>query len=286
MGGRIWYKLSWFESMKLKVVRSTIFKQYARDSTQLSAAEKVTVPVGREFTIHSWKPVGKYHVKVALVGEFLGKPPRNTWYVFTPDVKFFNSQGRVVDLAGGKATSPTTSLKTGLPLKKALNIPYKSQLDNWLNPTGACNVTCFAMVMSYFKIRRWDTGQFEDELYDYMEQTGLSRHDPYDLIQMAQEYGLASDFTPRGSLFDARKAIAEGKPCIVHGYFTTFGHIIVLRGYDDNGFYVNDPYGEWTADGYRKGVNGANLYYSNNLIQAKCSPEGSDYMWLHRLRLP
>ncbi|MBE9033080.1 C39 family peptidase [filamentous cyanobacterium LEGE 11480] len=265
--------------MKLKVIRSTVFKQYARDSRHLKPQEKVTVPVGREYEIHSWKPVGKYHMKVALFGQFLGSPPRNTWYVFKPHIRLTNSQGKPPT----PPPPPASRLKSGLPASKMLNVPYKSQMDNWLNPSGACNVTCFAMVMSYFKVRRWGTGQLEDELYRYMERKGLSRHEPGTLAQMSRHYGLRNNLTLRGSLYDIRKAIAEGRPCIIHGYFTSFGHIVVIRGYNKNGFYVNDPFGEWTRYGYRKGVNGSRLFYSNELIQSKCSPEGKNYMWLHRL---
>ncbi len=271
--------------MKIKVIQSTVFKQYARESRQLLPADKVDVAMGRELAIHSWKPVGKYHMKVALLGQFLGTPPRNTWYVFKPHIRLLDNQGNPPP-PPSNPKPPVRGLTAGLPTTKMLNIPYKSQVDNWLNPSGACNVTSFAMVMAYFQVQRWSTGQFEDELYRYMERQGLSRHEPGDLAQMAREYGVISDFTTRGSLYDIRKAIAEGRPCIIHGYFTSFGHIIVVRGYDQGGFYVNDPYGEWTADGYRKGVNGAKLYYSNNLIQNKCSPEGKDYIWLHQLRLP
>jgi hypothetical protein len=265
--------------MKLKVTQTTVFKQYARDSTQLSPKDKVTVPVGREFQVHSWKPIGQQHTKVALVGQFLGNPPRNTWYVFNPHIRLVRQDGTPLP----QPKPPEPSRPTGLPTSKMLNIPYKSQMDNAINPTGACNVTCFAMVFAYFQVRRWSTGQLEDELYRYMDRQGLSRHDPLDLVQMARDYGVISSFTTRASLYDIRKAIAEGRPCIVHGYFTSFGHIIVIRGYNQNGFYVNDPYGEWTPYGYRQGVNGAKLFYSNSLIQGKCSPEGSNYIWLHRL---
>jgi len=110
-----------------------------------------------------------------------------------------------------------------------------------------------------------------------MERQGLSRWDPYDLATMARNYGLIDDFTMQGRLSDIRKAIAEGRPCIIHGYFTSFGHIVVVRGYDQYGFFVNDPYGEWTSSGY------LNNHYSNALIQSKCSPEGEAYIWLHRL---
>ncbi|MBC6435964.1 hypothetical protein FM036_43435 [Nostoc sp. HG1] len=83
-----------------------------------------------------------------------------------------------------------------------------------------------------------------------------------------------------------RRAIAEGRPCIIHGYFTSFGHIAVVRGYDRTGLFVNDPFGEWTSSGYLTEVSGENLHYSDGLVQSKCSPEGEDFMWIRRLSKP
>ncbi len=267
--------------MQLKVIQSTVFKQYAQDSRQLRPEDRVAVSAGQAFEIHSWKPIGRYHIKIALAADFLGQPPRNTWYVFKPHVQLIDSQGQP-SMLPPPVQRPIVAPQ-GLPVNKLLNVPYKSQMDNVLNPKGACNVTCFAMVMAYFQLAPQTVGQLEDELYRYMVDRGLSRHEPVDLVTMAANYGLKSDFTMRASLPDIRQAIAQGKPCIVHGYFTSFGHIIVIRGYDQNGFWVNDPFGEWTPFGYRKGVNGANLHYSDRLIQGKCSPEGNNHVWLHRL---
>lgn len=265
--------------MKLKLTQKTTFKQTTEDSSKLPAQDKLAIEAGKEFEIHSWKLVTPTHLRVALLKDKLGNPERNTWYVFAAHVQLINSEGKVV-LFRKEAPLSTSSL----PEIKTLNVPHKSQLDNALNPTGACNVTCFAMMMAYFQIRgTTGVGQLEDELYQYMENSGLSRHDPEDLAKMASHYGLKSHFTTRGKLSDARKAIAEGKPCIIHGYFTSFGHIIVLRGYDKYGFFVNDPYGEWTSGGYDNSASGENLHYSNALIQSKCLPEGDDFLWLHRV---
>lgn len=265
--------------MKLKVVQNTTFKQSTEDSSKLQEQDKVSVPAGTEFKIHSWKLLERSHLKVALLGETLGNPKRNTWYVYSSHIKVINDKNNVV------ALTPTPSpITNGLPLSKVLNIPHKSQLDNALNPTGACNVTSFAMVMAYFQIKgRTGVGQLEDELYRYMENSGLSRWEPDDLARAATAYGIRDEFTMRGKLSDLRRAIASGYPCIIHGYFTSFGHILVVRGYDQNGFFVNDPYGEWSSSGYDNNASGENLYYSNGLIQSKCSPEGEDYVWIHRV---
>ena len=227
--------------MKLKVLQTTTFKQSTGDSAQLSAQDKVNIEAGRVFEIHSWKLVGNNHLKIALVSEFLGNPPRNTWFVYLPHVQLIDSQGQVATVMRRPFLSivlPTI----GLPATKRLNVPYQSQLDNAENPGGACNVTSFAMVMRYFQIRqKTNAVQFEDELYRYMEQNHLNRHDPEDLARMAAAYGVKDDFTTQGRLSDIRKAIAEGRPCIIHGYFTSFGHIIVIRGYDRTGFLSTIP---------------------------------------------
>lgn len=265
--------------MKLKVIYNTVFKQSIEESSKLSEKDKIAVKADRTFNIHSWKVVDKNHVRIAILGESLGDPARNAWYAFIPHIQLINSKGKVTDIK--QEPSITT---TALPATKNLGIPYKSQLDNALNPTGACNVTSYAMVMAYFRVKgKTDAVQLEDELYRYMENNGLSRWEPDDLATMGRAYGLKVDFTTRGRLSDIRKAIAEGRPCIIHGYFTSFGHIIVVRGYDQYGFLVNDPYGEWTSSGYLKDQSGENLHYSNALIQGKCSPEGEDFLWLHRL---
>jgi Peptidase_C39 like family len=281
--------------MKLVVKQNTVFKQYTIDSAKLAPKDKAPIAAGRSFEIHSWKPAGPLHWKVALINQFVGDPPRNTWYVFAPHVQLIDSQGATPPLDVKPAPIPTipaptptipapTPISIRIPDGKLLGVPYHCQLNNAENPRGACNVTCFAMVMDYFKIpRKTNAMQLEDELYRYMDNNGLSRHEPNDLRKMAEAYGLRNEMTLRGSATDIRRAIAEGKPCIIHGYFTSFGHIVTLIGYDKDGFIVNDPFGEWTADGYIQGPYGDGLSYSNGLIQRTCSPEGSDHMWLHRL---
>jgi len=270
--------------MKLKVLQDTFFKQSIADSSKLSPDAKVRVTAGAMYEVHSWKAIEKDHLRIAMIDDFIGTPPRNTWTVYAPHVKLINVRGETVTPHTANVLPRMPDLGLGLPKTKRLNIPYHTQLNNALNPMGACNVTCYAMVMRYFQIqKRTNAVQFEDELYRYLESRNLSRHDPGDLAQMGRDYGLNVDLTLRGSLMDIRRAIAQGKPCIVHGYLTSFGHIIVIRGYDRKGFFVNDPFGEWFDTGYRNDLPGENLHYSNRLIQSKCSPEGANYLWLHRI---
>lgn len=163
-----------------------------------------------------------------------------------------------------------------------LDVPFKSQLDNFENPYGACNVTSIAMCLAYFGAKSKNPKiQLEDELYHYMEQKGLSRHSPYDLATVVRNYGYRDNYTSAGNIEMARDHLAAGAPCVIHGWFTDSGHIIVLKGFDDKGFRVHDPYGEYWESGYDTAASGANLHYSYKLIRETCMQDG--YLWLHRI---
>lgn len=160
-----------------------------------------------------------------------------------------------------------------------LDVPFKSQLDNRFNPTGACNVTSIAMCLEYLGYKSGSKEQLEDELYRYMTDTGLNRHSPQDLAQVVRDYGFSDDFTDRATIPQCQAWLASKNPIVMHGYFTNFGHIITGVGYDQTGFIVHDPYGEWFRSGYRNDLSGRNLHYSYELIKEKCIPDGS--FWVH-----
>jgi uncharacterized protein YvpB len=160
---------------------------------------------------------------------------------------------------------------------KLLNVPYFSQLNNKYNPSGACNVTSIAMALHFLGIRGDKTEtQLEDQMYKRCDKNGWSRHDPMGLKTLAESYPNVKDSVSyRGTFNDIRDAIDAGHPVVIHGYFTRFGHIVVIRGYDEAGFYVNDPNGEYYAStgNYDQGASGECLHYSFKLIGGTCSPE-------------
>lgn len=170
----------------------------------------------------------------------------------------------------------------------SLKVPYLSQIDNELNPHGSCNVTSIGMCLAFLGFRGDRSyPQFEDQLYQKCEDNHWDRHSPGDLKQLAESFdSVEDDLTTTGTLDDIRAAIDAGKPCVVHGYFTRSGHIVVIRGYDDQGFIANDPYGEWFSWGYDIRASGDGIHYSNELIASVCSPESvksPKHIWLHRI---
>jgi len=249
----------------LKILNATTFKRRPIQSSELPDEQKQLIEAGKKFDVQSYG-IERDHVKIALAKDsFKGF---NTWYAFG---------GHIQIIKDGTVAFPKPRPRT-----VKLTIPYKSQLDNEENPTGSCNVTSLAMCLEFLGAKRkTSSGQFEDELYRYAEDHGLSRHDPHDLAMIVEAYGCRDDFRNNATIEQVQNWLADGKPIVTHGYFTTFGHIVVFAGFDDTGFIVHDPYGEWTSSGYRTDLSGKYLHYSYRMIKTVCIPDGS--FWVHFL---
>jgi hypothetical protein len=175
-----------------------------------------------------------------------------------------------------------------LPDSVRLDVPYCSQRNNVFNPSGACNVTSLAMALLFFGVQPRQSGefpQFEDELYDYAQRQSLDRHDPYDLAKLVEAYGCRDTFRTNSTIARVKEWLAEGKPAVIHGYFTDSGHIVTVVGYTSQGLWVHDPYGEWYSWGYDlnepdgNNTKGKFQHYSYGLIQRLCMPDGN--LWAH-----
>ena len=110
--------------------------------------------------------------------------------------------------------------------------------------------------------------------------------------QYASENGLAKRLDPitNGSLSGLRAELDRGNPVIIHGFFTTFGHVLVVLGYDQNGYYVNDPAGRWSEvfkGGYGWSNTGRDLYYGRAAFEAAVGTSDGWSplaLWYHVLR--
>lgn len=114
-----------------------------------------------------------------------------------------------------------------------------------------------------------------------MEELGLNRKSPYDLAKIVEHCGHCDRFTEHATWKEVKDWLGRGNPCVVHGWFTKSGHIIVIRGFNAQGFIVNDPYGEYWADGYDTKAPGGGLTYSYHLMERCCGIDGD--LWIHFL---
>jgi hypothetical protein len=265
----------------VEAVQNTILKLRPLNSADLQDKEKYNFAAGQKLDITYFEPVRKHFV-LTLTQELQGSL---VWYAFSDHVKIIGGEEL------NQKEPPITDQKPVLspdspPSSFKLDVPYKSQRDNFNNPDGSCNVTAIAMCLAYLDVpRRRSDVPFEDELYEYALDHNLSRHCPYDLAQIVRDYGAKNTFDIHATFNAVRKWIAAGNPAVTHGYFTAFGHIITLVGYDEKGFIVHDPYGEWYADGYDRNnpgvmdTRGMFQHYSYELIERTCCTDNQ--FWVH-----
>lgn len=252
-------------AIALRTVTKTIFKLRPLQSSVLSPQEQFPVEPAQGFALADYEGNHRRHYRITLQEPINGKL---IWYAFEEHIQL---------LEGNKPLSRPQQVASSV----RLNVPYKSQLNNWYNPSGSCNVTSIAMCLEYLGVPRYDNRfrQFEDELYQWCLDRGYSRHNPEHLAQVVKDYHRKDDFTYWGTIERCKDHLRSGNPCVIHGYFTSFGHIIVLVGFDEKGFIVHDPYGEWFPNGYNTSASGSYLHYSYDLIRRTCLPDGE--FWVH-----
>lgn len=256
--------------MKLIVSINTVFKQAPLPSSELPETEKFNAQSGSKFEVQSYLEI-ENHIKFTLLGSSLAG--RTTWIAYKNHIELIGDDG--VKIIGKYQVGDKLPDKVNLP------ITWFSQLDNKFKPTGTCNVTSVAMCLYYYGLRpQKPNQQLEDELFQFVERQGWDRHVHEHLRRLFIEYGVFDEFKMNASWDEVKVHLANKKPVIISGKFTPPGHIIVLRGYDDKGFWVNDPNGEFFHSGYRTDLTGENLHYSYKLVQSK-SYSGTEATWAH-----
>jgi GH24 family phage-related lysozyme (muramidase) len=263
--------------------QNTRLKLRPIDSAQLGTNEWRDRAAGDRLGVVSARKADGQHWEVLLSGPLtIGGQQHKSCFIFAPH---WEGVGAVYQAAKAKDREVSIARMDAPKSEVRLPVPYLSQTDNSENPSGSCNVTSFAMCMRYFGVKqRTNAAQFEDELYRYMQSQGLSRHSPRDLRKMAIAYGLSVDFDSKATIDRVKRHLSGGRPCVCHGYFTSFGHIVVFVGYDDRGFIVHDPYGEWHSWGYERNSSskptlGEYQHYSYGLIERTCLTGGE--FWVH-----
>ena len=117
---------------------------------------------------------------------------------------------------------------------------YGSGLIGW---TG-CGPTCMSMLALYLTGNEtWDpasVAHWAEENGYYAEGSGTSWTF---MSEGSAHFGLCAEELPLVKQYMIN-AVEEGRPVVcamAPGDFTTTGHYIILTGYDENGFTVNDP---------------------------------------------
>jgi len=200
----------------------------------------------------------------------------------------------VACIAAGEADCDPVAGTPGAPARseeRSISVPYFYQYANSLHPGASCQNTSIAMVLSKYG---W-TGNPDTITSRFGKDRAQSPAGLADVFNtLAQEAGISARLTANtsGSRDRLHQLLAAGKPVIVHGYFTGYGHVLVATGYDGSHYTANDPAGRWAQawkGGYPYGYNsaaGRGIRYPRAAFdQAIATSNGSSYLplWFHEL---
>ena len=173
---------------------------------------------------------------------------------------------------------PALSLFAQVP-----DVPYFYQYNNSINPGGSCQNTSMAMLLKYYGATSitpdaisttWGTSQAQSV-------SGFNQV----CNAEAQSYGLTGSCvsTSSGSFAAMNSLLAQGKPVVVHGYFTTYGHVMVVLAYTGTHYICNDPAGQWNQvyqGSYSGGsTSGHQIQYGATAFQNAIGPDNT--LWYH-----
>ena len=167
-------------------------------------------------------------------------------------------------------------------------LPYFYQYDNYISPGSTCQNTSIAMLLAKYGWRGVPDDITREWGKDYAQSPqGLANV----FNTIAQREGIRARIEPvlYGTLEELQRLLREGKPTIVHGYFTEYGHVLVATGFDGTSYTTNDPAGAWSESfmgGYLGAGSGRGVRYNKSAFElAVSTSDGHTYLplWYHRL---
>ena len=250
-----------------------------------------TFVVGRAETFSGTAGAGVAKVIVSVDGYVIkDMPVTNGAYRFTYafsaaganrrlNANAFSSAG--VSLAQVAKTISVTA--TAAPYVQG--VPYFYQYSNRYNPAGSCQNTSVAMMLKYHGMAGITPDILSNQYGTSLGQTVSGLQRVFNERAIAAGLNVRDRGTQTGTLAQLRGQLSAGKPVIVHGYFTNYGHIMVVLGFDGTYYYCNDPAGRWSQQFKYGGYSEANategiaVRYTRAAFEAAAFPDG--YVWMH-----
>lgn len=249
---------------KLKVINRTPLKSRAIPFIELQPKYLYWLDTGKEIDVEILKEKdGHYEVKRITDVPSDSPVGIRSWFIYKEHVEVVEDKKKKLS-------------------KNVLKTDYYYQIDNHYHPYTSCFLTCVAMLLSSYKIK-----VTPDQLYNKCLDLGYDRFSHQDIVAILKVYGVNYYATTSGTAQELKDAVTKA-PVILGTYLTEASHIVLVVGYDEaayegrGAFIVNDPYGEFTHNGYiHTPTAGKNTLYSFSLIAQVGAPEGDGNYWLH-----
>jgi len=169
------------------------------------------------------------------------------------------------------------------PKQNPLPVIYMSQRDNYRDASRTCFSSSCAMMLKFLKP---DSIKGDNDYIRVVFGYGDSTASHAQLSALAH-YGVSAKFVTNGSRELIKKQIDAGKPVpagfLHHGTVQNpqgGGHYVCIIGYDVNGYWVHDPWGDCNLiDGTYPSTNGNKLHYSYKNFEPRWLVEGAKSGW-------
>jgi len=139
------------------------------------------------------------------------------------------------------------------PGEQRSTVPYFCQLNNVNGPRSTCGNTSLAMALSAVLGRRITP----DFLWTHNTNTfGYNlANSRFRFAEVARSLGANGSRAAVLNVDQMKAELDRGRLLVMQGYFTnSYGHIVLVIGYNAQGFIVHDPFGRWrggqTGSGY------------------------------------
>lgn len=126
------------------------------------------------------------------------------------------------------------------------DVPYFHQYSNRINPSGSCQNTCVAIVLKYYGADDITPDMISAKWGTYVAQTTGGLESIFNEEAALRGLSVRDQSTETGLLRELHALLDAGRPVIVHGGFSSVGHLMVLVGYDERFYYAMDPASQWT----------------------------------------
>lgn len=212
-------------------------------------------------------------------------------FAFDDEGASLGSAGAWIDVREHDTDPGTGSPSDGDP--SVPDVPYFYQYANAFYPGSSCQNTVIAMVLAW---QGWSGDP--DAITEYWGKDYAQTPSGFsDLLSREAAYwglGVSSTARTNASFADLHALLDQGLVVPVHGYFTDFGHVVLVLGYDSDGYWVHDPAGAWTESfggGYPSGyasTAGRRIHYPREAFQAAVGTSDgrrSLPLWIHELHL-
>lgn len=178
------------------------------------------------------------------------------------------------------------------PQTEIAGVPYFFQYSNRLYPGSSCQNTSVAMVLAYLG---WG-GVPDDITASWGKDYAQSPHNLSSMFNtIASSENLSGSLVTdtNGSLSEFRSLARSGEVLIVHGYFTGYGHVLVVTGFDGVDYIANDPAGAWRGTfkggyGWSSSTEGHSIKYGKRSFESAIGTSdgySSLPLWYHVLEL-